>query len=120
MYVIALWSAQYANDDGNRVTVTYDLYDDQTFKWVTTVTPASAQLLVPQQGDQGEVLSRTAVTGTWDVKPRKDGGNDRGTVELQVTGCVGGDLWLGSGRRRYVGAELYGYRRGDDPSGSRA
>ena len=89
--LVGRWSAQYANDDGNRVTDTYDLYDDQTFKRATTVTRATAQLVVQQQGDQGEVLSRTVVTGTWDVRPHADGGDEKGTVELQVTGCVGGD-----------------------------
>ena len=86
--LVGNWSAEYANDDGNRVSVTYELYNDQTFRRVTTVTRVTAQLVVQQQGDDDKVLSRTVVTGTWDVKPSED---DSGTVELQVTGCVGDD-----------------------------
>ena len=83
--LVGSWNADYANDDGNRVTVTYELYDDQTFRRVTIVTRVTAQLVV-QQGDDAEVLSRTVVTGTWEIKP---GEGDGGTVQLHVTGCVG-------------------------------
>jgi hypothetical protein len=93
--LVGSWNAEYANDDGNRVTVTYELYDDQTFKRVTTVTRVTAQLVVQQQGDDAEVLSRTVVTGTWEVKPGEDDEDDGGTVELQVTGCVGDDCGSG-------------------------
>ena len=63
--LVGNWSAEYANDDGNRVSVTYELYNDQTFRRVTTVTRVTAQLVVQQQGDDDKVLSRTVVTGTW-------------------------------------------------------
>ena len=81
--VAGSYGAEYARDDGNQVTVTYDLYDDRTFRRVTTVTRSTRRLMVrsTRNGDAPEVLSRTVVTGTWALRP--------GTVQLQVTGCDG-------------------------------
>ena len=84
--LVGRWSAEYANDAGDRVTVTYDLYQDRTFRGVTTVTHAAASMAARHAEDHGDVLSRTVVTGFWNVTPGEGGG---GTVTLQVTGCVG-------------------------------
>ena len=84
------YNAEYARDDGNQVTVTYDLYDDGTFRRETAVTRVTRPLMVrsTQHGDEREVLSRTVVTGTWRLAPGKDA-DAGGTVQLQVTGCDG-------------------------------
>lgn len=85
--VAGSYDAEYARDDGNLVNVTYDLYVDRTFRGVTTVTGADWPQVVQQEDDR-EVLSRTVVTGTWQLAS----GNDAragGTVQLQVTGCDG-------------------------------
>ena len=85
--LVGRWSAQYANDDGDGVTVTYDLYDDRTFRRVTTVTHAAASM-ARHAGHDDDVLSETVVTGTWNLKPGEAGG---GAVTLKITGCIGDD-----------------------------